>query len=120
MKDVSIGMFIAVFEEIFGAGLFWGMVAVAGLILLAFVWQILREHRLESRRFLRAELWAPVGAVAAILFVQFVTNSGFSDIGGPIDVIVLILIGSAGAIGLTILTYVLLGLLPGRQKEAGR
>lgn len=110
MKELSIGMFIAVFEEIFGAPLFWTMVALAGVILLAFLWQIVRDHSLESRRFLRAELWAPVGALAAILFVQFVTNSGFSDIGGPIDVIVLILIGTAGAIGLTILAYVLLGL----------
>lgn len=118
MKDVSIGMFIAVFEEIFGAGLFWGMVAAAVAIGAAFVWLIVREHHLESRRFLRAELWAPVGALAAILFVQFITNSGFSDIGGPIDVIVLILIGTAGAIGLTILAYVVPGLFPGRRKDA--
>ena len=119
MKDVSIGIFIAVFEEIFGAGLFWGMVAAAGLIVTAFLWQIVREHRLESRRFLRAELWAPVGALAAILFVQTVTNSGFTDIGGPIDVIMLILIGSAGAVGLTILAYVVPGFFPNRRKEAG-
>jgi len=118
MKDVSIGMFIAVFEEIFGAGLFWGMIAAAAAILLAFLYLILRDHKLESRRFLRAELWAPFGALAAILFVQFWTNSGFTDIGGPIDVIVLILIGLAGAVGLTILAYVIPGLLTGRRKSA--
>ena len=44
MKDVSIGMFIAVFEEIFGAGLFWGMVAAAAAILLAFLYLIVRDH----------------------------------------------------------------------------
>jgi len=67
---------------------------------------------------LRAELVAPIGAVAAIWFVFFITRSGLGDIGGPIDVIALILIGLAGAIGLTFLAYTVQAVLGGRRREA--
>ena len=117
MKDLTFGTLIAVFEEIFGFGLFWTMVVVAALFLVLLVYLVIRERRVESGRLVRAELWAPIGAIAAILFVQWVTSSGFSDIGGPIDVIVLILIGAAGAIGLTMVAYVIQGFL-GRRKTA--
>ena len=119
MQELSIGTLLAVFQEVFGAGVFWGMVVLAVLILIAFTYLILREHKLVSGRFLRAELMAPVGAIAAIVFVQWFTSSGFGDIGGPIDVIVLIGIGTAGAIGLTILAYVVLGFLNLRRVRAG-
>ncbi|MBN2906756.1 MAG: DUF5368 family protein, partial [Rhodobacteraceae bacterium] len=76
------------------------------------------DRSLEGRALVRAELWAPVGAIAAILFVQFMTNSGFSDIGGPVDLIVLLLTGVAGAVGLTILAYVVQALLSGNRKES--
>jgi hypothetical protein len=47
----------------------------------------------------------PVGAIAAVLFVQGITSSGFKDIGGPIDVIVLLGVAVLGAVGLAILVY---------------
>jgi hypothetical protein len=111
MKELTPSMLIAVFEEIFGPWLFWALVAVAALIGAAFLYVVIRDRTLKSRDFLRAELWAPVGAIAAILFVQFMTNSRFRDVGGPIDVIMLITIGLAGAVGLTIFAYVVLELL---------
>lgn len=106
MKELTLRTLIAVFEEIFGAGLFWGMVAAAALVTAGFVYVLIRDRRLESHRLVRAELLAPVGAIGAIWFVQAMTSSGFRDIGGAIDVIVLIGIGVAGAVGLTILAYV--------------
>jgi hypothetical protein len=105
MKELTLETLIAVFEEVFGRALFWGMVVVAVLILTAFVYVIVRDRGVKAGQLLRAELWGPAGAILAILFVQFVTQSGFSDIGGPIDVIILIAIGVAGAVGLTILAY---------------
>ena len=53
----------------------------------------------------------PVGAVAAVLFVQAVTQSGFGDIGGPIDVAVLLAVAAVGAIGMAILVYTLEALI---------
>ncbi len=117
MEEFSIGTLLAVFEEMFGVWLFWTLVAVAVVITLAFLYVLIRDRKLESRRLLRAELTAPVGAIAAILFVQWITNSGFRDIGGPIDWVVLLLIGLAGAGGLMILVYTAMALL-GRRKEA--
>lgn len=116
MKDLTIETLIAVFEEIFGAGLFWAMVVAAALGTAAFVFVLIRDRNLVSRRLVRAELLAPVGAVAAIWFVQAMTSSGFRDIGGPIDVIVLIMIGVAGAVGLTIFAYVAQALIGGPQR----
>lgn len=119
MKDLTFDTLIAVFEEIFGAALFWAMVVAAVLITLAFVYAVIRDRGIDGRRFVRAELAAPVGAIAAILFVQFVTSSGFSDIGGPIDWIMLLAIGVAGAVGLTFLVYTLLA-LAGRGRATAR
>jgi len=53
----------------------------------------------------------PIGAIAAVLFVQAVTNSGFGDIGGPIDVIVLLAVAAMGAVGIAILVYTMQSLL---------
>ncbi|MGC9417996.1 MAG: DUF5368 domain-containing protein [Rhodovulum sp.] len=106
MKELTLETLIAVFQEIFGAALFWTMVAVAIIITLASIFVLIRDRSIEGRYLARAELSAPIGAIAAILFVQYMTNSGFSDIGGPIDLIVLLGTGVAGAGGLIFLAYV--------------
>jgi len=116
MKDLTIETLIAVFEEIFGFGLFWAMVAAAALGAVAFLYVLIRDRNLVSRRLVRAELLAPIGAFAAIWFVQAMTSSGFRDIGGPVDMIVLIAIGAAGAVGLTIFAYVAQALIGGPQR----
>ncbi|WP_249691315.1 DUF5368 domain-containing protein [Stappia sp. WLB 29] len=116
MKEMTLSTLLAVFEEMFGTGLFWTLVAAAALVTAAFLFVLLRERRLVGRWLLRAELLAPVGAVAAIFFVLMISNSGFSDLGGPIDVIFMILIGAAGAVGLTILAYVMQALLLGHRQ----
>ncbi|SIO23089.1 hypothetical protein SAMN05444722_0925 [Rhodovulum sp. ES.010] len=106
MQELTLETMIAVFQEMFGAALFWTMVVVALIITLAFIFVLIRDRSVEGRYLARAELSAPIGAIAAILFVQYMTNSGFSDIGGPIDVIVLLFTGVAGAGGLIFLAYV--------------
>ena len=45
------------------------------------------------------------GAVAAVVFVQVMTSSELRDIGGPIDVIVLLGVAGMGAVGAAILVY---------------
>lgn len=118
MKDLTLETLIAVFQEIFGAALFWAMVVVAVIITLAFIFVLIRDRSIEARYLARAELSAPVGALAAILFVQYMTNSGFSDIGGPIDIIVLMLTGIAGAGGLLFLAYVAQALIRRPKDES--
>lgn len=115
MKELTFETLLAVFEEMFGPALFWAMVVVALIITAAFIFVLVRDRGVEGRALVRAELWAPVGALLAILFVQYVTNSGFSDIGGPVDIFVLALTGLAGAGGLTLLAYVAQALLRPRH-----
>lgn len=115
MKELTFGMLIAVFEEIFGRGLFWAMVAVAAVITAAYLYVLIRDRHLSARKFLLAQIFMPVGAVAAVLFVQRITNSSFDDIGGPVDWLVLLGVALAGAVGLAILVYTIQALF-GRQR----
>ncbi|HBS48892.1 MAG TPA: hypothetical protein DEA05_01790 [Rhodobacteraceae bacterium] len=116
MKDITFGTLIAVFEEMFGPALFWAMVAVAAVITVLYIFVLIRDRSVSWRKFLWAQLSMPFGAIAAVLFVQKMTRSSFSDVGGPIDVIVLLGVAAAGAIGLAILVYTLESLFWRRSK----
>ena len=91
------------------------MVVVADVITLAYFYVLIRDRAMSMHKFLLAQLSMPFGAVAAVLFVQWVTSSGLGDIGGPVDVIVLLGVAVAGAVGLAILVYTAQALLQGGQ-----
>ncbi|MCU0801217.1 MAG: DUF5368 domain-containing protein [Rhodobacteraceae bacterium] len=105
MKELTVETLIAVFEEIFGRGLFWAMVLAALVVTGAYLYVLIRDRAMSMRKFLWAQLSMPFGAIAAVLFVQAVTSSHFRDIGGPVDVIVLLGVAGLGAIGAAILVY---------------
>ena len=105
MKDMTLPTLIAVFEEIFGRWVFWTMVAVAAIVTLAYLYVLVRDRAVSWKKFLLAQLSIPVGAVAAVWFLMVMTHSHLSDMGGPIDVIVLLGVAAAGAIGMAILVY---------------
>ena len=105
MKELTFGTLIAVFEEIFGRGLFWAMVVAALLVTLAYAYVLVRDRSVSWRKFLLAQVSMPFGAVGAVLFVQAMTNSHLRDIGGPVDVIVLLGVAGLGAVGAAILVY---------------
>jgi uncharacterized membrane protein YhaH (DUF805 family) len=113
MEEFKISTFLAVFEEMFGMGLFWAMVAVAALITVAYLYVLIRDRSMSMRKFLLAQLSMPFGGVAAVAFVLAVTKSKLSDIGGPIDLIVLLGVFAAGAVGFAILVYVVQSLVRG-------
>jgi hypothetical protein len=105
MEQLTFETMIAVFEEIFGRGLFWAMVVTAVVVTLAYIYVLIRDRAMSMRKFLLAQLSMPFGAVAAVLLVQVMTNSGLTDVGGPVDVIVLLGIAAMGAVGAAILVY---------------
>lgn len=113
MENPSFGMFIAVFEEMFGRGLFWLMVAAAAVVTLLYFYVLIRDRAVSWRKFLLAQLSMPVGAVAAVLFLWHVTHSGLGDVGGPIDVIVLLGVAAVGAVGMAIFVYTVQSLVRG-------
>ena len=105
MEQLTLETLIAVFEEIFGRTLFWVMVVAAAVITLAYIYVLIRDRSVSMRKFLLAQLSMPIGAVAAVVFVQSVTHSHLRDIGGPIDVIVLLGVAAMGAVGTAIFVY---------------
>lgn len=117
MKDLTLHTLIAVFEEMFGFALFWTMVAAAVLVTLAYAYVLIRDRAVSWRKFLLAQLAMPLGAVAAVAFVLWITRSGLRDIGGAIDLIVVLGIAAAGAVGIAILVYTAQSLL--RRPGAG-
>lgn len=119
MQELTIGTLIAVFEEIFGRGLFWVMVAAAVLVTAGYFYVLIRDRAVSWKKFLYAQLAMPVGAVLAVWFVMVMTNSGLSDLGGPVDLMVFAGIAIMGAIGMAILVYTLESLL-GTRRTTGK
>jgi drug/metabolite transporter (DMT)-like permease len=115
MEQLTIGTMIAVFEEIFGGTLFWIMVAAAVLVTAAYLYVLIRDRSVSMHKFLLAQLSMPFGALAAVVFVQAMTHSHLRDIGGPVDVVVLLGIAVLGAIGMAILVYTAQSLLRGKS-----
>lgn len=116
MKELTLETLIAVFEEIFGRGLFWAMLAAALVVTGAYLYVLIRDRAMSMRKFLWAQMAMPFGAIAAVLFVQGVTNSHFRDVGGPVDAIVLLGVAVLGAVGAAILVYTVQSLF--RRKPA--
>ena len=116
MKELTLQTLIAVFEEMFGRGLFWAMVLAAVVVTGLYLYVLIRDRAMSMRKFLWAQLSMPIGAIAAVLFVQAITSSGFRDIGGPIDVIVLLGIATLGAVGMAILVYTAQSLFRGKAQ----
>jgi hypothetical protein len=117
MKELTFGTLIAVFEEIFGRGLFWLMVAAAAVVTLGYLYVLIRDRAMSWKKFLVAQLSMPVGAVLAVWFVMVMTKSRLSDLGGPVDIIVFLGIAVMGAIGMAILVYTLESLLGFRRAK---
>lgn len=111
MKELTFGTLIAVFEEIFGRALFWVMVAAAVLVTIAYLYVLVRDRSVSWRKFLLAQVSMPVGAVLAPWFVMTVTDSSLRDLGGPIDYILILMIGLVGAVGIAVLVYTVQSLL---------
>ena len=105
MEQLTFETMLAVFEEVFGRSLFWAMVAAAVVITCGYLFVLIRDRSMSMRKFLLAQLSMPFGAAAAVAFVLYMTNSQLRDIGGPVDVIVLLGIAAMGAIGGAILVY---------------
>ncbi len=119
MDEMTLGTLLAVFEEMFGFWIFWAMAILAVIITAGYLYVLVRDRAVSWRKFLWAQLSMPFGAVAAVWFVLRMTESHLADMGGPIDIIVLLGVAVAGAVGLAILVYTLESLLlrkPGRER----
>ena len=115
MDQLTLETMIAVFEEIFGRALFWGMVIAAILVTAGYLFVLVRDRSMSMRKFLLAQISMPFGMIAAVVFVQVMTHSHLRDIGGPVDVIVLLGVAAMGGVGTAILVYTAQSLFRGSQ-----
>jgi hypothetical protein len=115
MQTFDPAMFVAVLYEMLGP-LLWVIVAGSAIATLAFLWLLIRDRGLVSRRFLLSELVGIAGGFAAVLFMQLITHSRLADVGGPVDWLLVALIWLIGAGGTTVVVYDLWGLWAGRPK----
>ena len=118
MQEMTLATLIAVFQEMFGPVLFWALVATVVVITALYVYVLVRDRSLSMRRFLLAQLSMPIGAVAAVAFVEVVTDSHLRDIGGAIDIIVLLGVALLGALGFAVLVYTAQSLVRGQLQNA--
>lgn len=109
MKELDPFVFLAVFQEMLGWWL-WALVAVGLLGLGVFTYVLVRDRGLHSVPFVRSQLIGIVGGFAALFFMWWITSSSIRDVGGPIDVILVLAIWTAGFLGGTILSYGIMGM----------
>jgi hypothetical protein len=117
MQELDIMVFVSVFIEMLGPLLFWLLVLAIVLVTAGFIWVLIRDRGLDSKRLVRAQVVGVLGGVAAILFMQWITNSGFRDIGGPVDLMLVVLIFVLGAIGTAIFAYTVQAVIGGEPAE---
>jgi uncharacterized membrane protein YhaH (DUF805 family) len=117
MEQLTPETMIAVFEEIFGGMLFWAMLAAAVIVTVLYLYVLIRDRAMSMRKFLLSQLSMPIGAIAAVWFVLAVTHSHLRDMGGAVDVIVLLGIAAMGAIGMAILVYTAQSLFRGAARQ---
>jgi|LNFM01.1.fsa_nt_gb hypothetical protein len=111
MKDLTFETLSSVFIEMFGPWLLGALVLIAIALTVAFLVTLVRERGLASRRLLIAQALGIAGGFASVIFVQAITRSSLGDLGGPVDVIVILGIWFAGAIGTAVGVYAITGLL---------
>jgi hypothetical protein len=111
MKEVDLATLVAVFQEMLG-WTFWPLVALAAIATLSFLRVLLRDRGLIPRRLVWAEVLGVFGGVVAVFVMFTVTSSGFADMGGPIDWLLVLAIFAFGAVGTSVALYAVLGLLP--------
>lgn len=109
MKDLDPLVFYYVFSEMLGP-LLWVLAVLALGGLVAFAMVLRCDGGLVSKRLVRSELIGVLGGFAALALMAWVTLSGFSDAGGPVDWLLIGVIWGIGLVGTTILAYTAQGL----------
>lgn len=115
MKDLDPLVLYSVLIEMMGPFIFWGLILTAAFGLWGFCQVLIRERGFSSKRLVRAEILGLFGGVGALVLMAYVTVSGFTDAGGPVDWLLVGLIWGCGLAGTTILSYAILGLLETRS-----
>lgn len=106
MEEFKISVFIAIFEEMFGFFLWWSLVIIGVVIAVLFFYFLIKEKRTSMVDFRLASIAAPIGAIIAVFVVFWLTVSGFSDLRGTVDYILISIIAFSAALAAFVCVYV--------------
>lgn len=116
MKELDPLVFFAVFQEMLGFWL-WLLLAAAVFGIGSFAYALVRDRGIRAGRFVVAQLIGIVGGIAALFFMWWITSSSILDVGGAIDVVLVLAIWVGGFLGGTILSYGLMGLVSAPRRK---
>ncbi len=106
MEEFSVGVFLAIFEEMFGFWTFWFLIALAVVSIVFFIYLLVAKKRTKSEHFFWAKWVSLFAAVASVFIIMWMTSSWFNDIGGAIDVFILLAVAILSAIAAGVLAFI--------------
>lgn len=116
MSEYQFSMLVSIMEIMLGV-FFWPLIIGVALLTLLFIVLLLKERQVFSRRLLHAQILGIFGGWFALWMMAVLSESRFTDAGGPIDWLVIIVVYILGFFGTAILWYTIAGWL-GLGKDA--
>ncbi len=110
MSEYQFSMLVSIMEIMLGA-FFWPLIIGVVLLTLLFIVLLLKERQVYSRRLLHAQILGIFGGWFALWMMALLSESRFTDAGGPIDWLVIIVVYVLGFFGTAILWYTIAGWL---------
>lgn len=111
MKTIEIAILWAVFHEMLGVWLWIGL-CLTLLGLGIFIRLIKSEQKWVYRRLLVSQAWGLLGGFISLIGIVWLSSSGFTDAGGPIDWLLIASIYMMGWLSSSIWAYNLIAIGP--------
>lgn len=108
MKELTLPTLYAVFQEMLGIWL-WPLILICIFGTLSFFMLVVYEKRIATRRLRVSQLIGLLGGVLALFIMFKLSYSSLSDVGGAIDVLLLLMTYVGGFVATTIILYTVIG-----------
>lgn len=96
-------------------GIFWPALIVIILTITAFCYLLVKEKGLVACRLKGSSLVGLLGGILALYLLFSISQASISDIGGPIDLILVVLAYFGGFLASTMLLYSIMGFVKPRS-----
>ncbi|MXN88837.1 DUF5368 domain-containing protein [Pasteurella canis] len=110
MKEMQFDTLWAVTQIMLGS-FFWPLLFIVVVVLGSFFYLLIKEKGVVSCRLKGSSFLGLFGGVIALFFLFSISESSISNLGGPIDLILVILAYIGGFLGSAILLYTIAGFL---------
>ncbi|WGE34481.1 DUF5368 domain-containing protein [Actinobacillus genomosp. 1] len=110
MNSLELTMLISVVQEML-AWAFYPLLILAVILTLALVILLVKEKGFHLKRLVQAEVVGFIGGFIGVFVLFWLTQSGLSDIGAPIDAFALLGTYAVNFVGFAVLYYTVKGWL---------